>query len=277
MEDGKKPPKKSNKRPLAQFKVVKKQAEGSKLVPKLAPTKDQVEAIFLASKHTEWTPFAQSMGWDPARSRTDYPSALWIQKKKQILAIQQAEHIAEQLWDHRGQWHRDVLKTLKEMPEANDAMLGIVKHRLNNIIGLINEDKQNKVLSAQTGQQFEEKFQKVTSQEIAVLAGALKTITEAKHKSVMLDNWSMKVAEEFTDPGQFQAAEDKAADNEWTVEILGGEKMSMSNMESFMARYYDQKTPKELLKEAKEIIPGENRTAAPPTAYPELHELPEES
>lgn len=264
MDETPKPPKKPSKKPLAQFKVVK--TDTTKKVQMPAPTKEQVEAVFMASKHVEWTPFAQSMGWDPIRSRTEYPSAIWIQKKKQILAIQQAESIAEMVWDHRGRWHKDVLNALNELPRANETMLGILKHRMNELIQTINEDVQQKRMAAQTGGIYKSSFAKIPTNELVALATGLSIVTQAHQKSLLIDQWSVKVAETFTDPKQFETAEQKAADTDWTISIIGGEKMNLSNIESLMHQYYDQKPVKELLEEAKKEMPGE-RTTDRPTVY----------
>lgn len=238
-----------------------------------APTKEQIKAIYMASKHLEWTPFAQSMGWDAVRSRQEYPSQTWIQEKKTILALQQSEQIAEMVWDHRGQWHRDVLNTLKDLPQANDAMLGILKHRMNEMIQTINEDAQNKVLHARSGSPdpFRSEFSKIKTNELVALSTAISIVTQSKHRSLLIDQWNVKTAETFTDPAQFEREDQKLADNDWTIEVIGNQKMDNVDIERLMHKYYDQKPPRDLLAEAKLLVPGE-RTAVPPTAYPKPEE-----
>lgn len=206
------------------------------------PSPDQIKQIYMASPHIEWTPFARSMGWSSLDSRGGLPIEDWIRAKHEILAREQAETIAEAVFVHRGRWHQDVLKTLKEYPEANDAMLGILKKRLNDIIGIINDDERGRVMAAQTGglENFVGRFQMIKNNELLGLAAAIKVCTESKHKALMIHDWSFKVAETFSDPKQFATATEREKDSEWKVEIIGGENLSHHQMQDFLGRWYDK-------------------------------------
>lgn len=201
---------------------------------------ERVKAMFMASKAVEWAPFAASLGWDPNSSRQRYPTAAWVQEKKLLLAQLQAEEISQLVFEHRGHWHKDVLKTLKDYPEANDVMLGIIQQRMNAIIRTVNSDMEKQKLAAQAGETYEPEFAKVKTSELFQLTLALKTVTESKHRSLLINDWSVKVAETFTDPAQFQKAEEKMQDKEWTVEVIGGENIKSSDLQSFMMKYIDK-------------------------------------
>lgn len=229
-EDGKKPPGKGKKNPL---KIVKDSSS-------TRPSTDQVKQLYMRSPHIEWISFANHMKWDNVSSRNSYPVADWVQEKKHILAREQAEQIAELIFDHRSRWHRDVLKTLREYPEANDAMLGILKKRLNDMIQIINEDEQNKIEAAKKGEAYSPEFRKIKTGDLLALTAAIKTVTESKHKSLLINDWSVKVAEQFTDPNQFEIDETKLKDTNWTIEVIGGENLTANQMQKFLGDYYDR-------------------------------------
>jgi hypothetical protein len=133
-----------------------------------------------------------------------------------------------------------VLKTLKEYPEANDAMLGILKKRLNDIIGMIKQDGRDEVLNSQEGKAHTSQFSRLDTRDLTALAMAIKICTESKHKSLMINDWNFKVAETFSDPKQFSTEEQKVADMAWEVHILGGENITHKDMGDFLGRYYDR-------------------------------------
>lgn len=228
-DDGKKPPK--GKKPTP-FRVVKHPSTAK-------PSVDQVRQLFMASAFVEWGPFAQSMGWTNDL-RDAYPVAEWCKAKREMLARRQAEAIGDAVFHHRGNWHSDVLKTLKEYPEAHDAMLGILKYRLNSIVQTINADQQSAKLAAVTGTTPSNGFGAIRSNELTALAVALKVVTEAKHKSLMIGDWSFKVAETFSDPQQFAASEDRAKSQEWKVTIMGGENMTSAQLTELIGKWYDR-------------------------------------
>lgn len=216
------------------------------------PSVEQIKQIYMASKHLEWIPFALSMNWDPTTTREQYPTAAWISEKKTKLAQHQAEEIAELVFDHRSRWHRDVLKTLRDYPEASDALLGVIKARENELIGMINHDMEEKRLAAQEGREPVLKFTKVKTNELVALSIALKNVTETKHKSLLINDWSVKVAEQFTDPTQFERSETKMKDTGWKLEVIGGENITAAQMQEFLGKWYDkpqrqvEHTPSEL-------------------------------
>lgn len=196
----------------------------------------------MASEFIEWTPFAKANKLAPAASRQGLDIDVWIKEKRDLIAREQAETIADAVFDYRSRWHVDVLKTLKEYPEANDAMLGLLKRRLNDIIGMVNDDDRRRAEAAKTGQSADvpSNFAKIKNNELASLAAAIKVCTESKHKSLMIHDWSFKVAETFSDPKQFGTLDEKISDMEWKVQIMGGENLGHKEMQAFLASYYDK-------------------------------------
>lgn len=204
------------------------------------PSDEQMRQLYMASEHIEWTPFAKSRGWHSLDSRHGRPIDEWIQEKRTIIAREQAETIAEAVFSHRSRWHADVLKTLKEYPEANDAMLGILKRRLNDIIDKINSDVEAKTVAMQGSGKYMSQFEQIKTGELMALAAAIKICTESKHKSLMISDWSFKVAETFADPRQFQNSDDKLKSVEWKIEVMGGENLSAQKMQAFLGQWYDR-------------------------------------
>lgn len=233
-DEGKRPSSRDGKK--KPFRVVK--SEGGTAIP-LDPT--TVKQIYMASGHIEWTPFAKSLHWDPEAKRQQYPDVkAWIQEKRDRIARQQAETIAEAVFDHRSRWHTDVLKTLNEYPEVNDVLLGIVKHRINRLVSMINADASEESAARREGREAKVSFDMVPTREISTLAATVKLITETKHKSLLIGDWSVKTAEAFTDPAQFERAEAKAKNLEWKVTLIGGENMSSADMQKLLTSYYDK-------------------------------------
>jgi hypothetical protein len=216
------------------LRIVRDGDDNNHRSPKISP--EQAKSMFMASPHLEWSTWAKSMGW--RTSTPKYPNfSDWQREKRDILARDQAESISEALFSHRGRWHADVLKTLKEYPEAPDAMMGIFKKRINDIIQTINEDERHRALAAQTGEQFVSNFAKIETAELRNIAAGLKLVTEAKHKALMIDGWNIKVAESFTDPAQFEAP--NLENQQWKVQLLGGHEIDENGMKQLMKSYYD--------------------------------------
>ena len=205
---------------------------------------ETAKQLFMASPHLEWTTWAKSMNWGRLRRPAmydDFPE--WQKEKREILAREQAESISEALFSHQGRWHADVLKTMKEYPEAPDALLLIMKKRISDIVSTINEDERVKARAQHTGEEFVSKFSEIKTSELTSLALGIKVVTEAKHKALMIDSWSLRVAETFTDPSRYEAP--KAEDQQWRVKLTNGRELDDASMQKLMTSYYD--------------VPGEER------------------
>jgi hypothetical protein len=209
--------------------------------------KEDVQALFNASPYVEWSPFAKSQGWAPQASRNKYPVHLWIREKKRAIAEAEAEKISQALFDHRSAWHQDVLTTLREYPATNDAMLGILKRRMNDIIEDVNSDVEERKAASQEGRApfsggKKRQFDKWQTDELRALSQAIKSITESKYRSLMLNDWTAKKADEATNPQMLGAPpeEAQASKDEWVVGLVGGQELSTKSVQDLMDRYLDK-------------------------------------
>ncbi len=192
------------------------------------PDEEQRRQLFMASEHVEWTPFAKQMGWNPVNSAQRMPTSDWSKQKRDILAREQAETIGELVFNHRSRWHQDVLQTLKDHPAAHDAMLNILKRRMNDIIQTINQDDRAAAHAAAANVEAPApRFAQIKSSELATL-------------TVALNDWSFKVAESFSDPKQFGTEQEKIKNMEWNVRIIGGENVTRTQMQELLSKYYDR-------------------------------------
>lgn len=202
------------------------------------PDPKEVKQMFMASSHIEWATFAQSMGWPIESTRIQYPTKKWTEEKKEILAKQQAESLAELIFDHKAKWHKEVLNTLREYPRVSDSMLEILKARMNTYIKAIKEDELNSKLP-QT-ERPPSKFDKVKTSELTSLAGALKIVTETKHRSLLIDGWSLKIAEQEGVGGVDGASQSGGSSNDWTIEVMGHENVTADDMKKILSEWYEK-------------------------------------
>lgn len=192
--------------------------------------KQAMRLKYMDSSHVEWAPFAREQGMDAVRSRSNYPVHIWIMEKRRVLAQREAEELAGIIFTHKSRWQREVLKTLKEYPEAHDGMMAIVKTRMKEMLDDVREDVTHKT------KKFRENW---ATSEIATLAVALKTLTESKYKSLCIHDWNIKMVEEEVDnsiQGQIASEEDKG----WTIEVMGGHNMTNAEVERMLTNYLDK-------------------------------------
>lgn len=189
----------------------------------------------MASPHVEWFAFARSMGWDPTESRRGLGSETWVNKKKEILSQEHSSKIAELLFDHKSKWHQQVLSTLRDYPLTADAIHEIIKHKINTIVKNIKENDE-----AEKAGQEPDKNKKISSAEIATLAAAYKTVTETKYKSLLISDWNVKVAEAVSTPESMKKEQEKTIDTEWTIEVMGHEKVKAKDLQHLLNDWYDR-------------------------------------
>lgn len=207
------------------------------------PSPPQIEQLYMASVHIEWTPFAKSMGWSPTSSRKGLPVDDWTKAKRDIIAREQAENLAEMVFNHESRWHQNVLETLEEHPRVHKAMHQVLSRRLSDIMDVLREDDRRELEHRRAGlpmEEFQKKFDSIPTKDLASLTNALNQNTAAMHKSLMLDTWSYKVAKSYTDPAQFSREQEKIDHQTWQVTLMGSEKVSMGEMQKFVTQWYDK-------------------------------------
>lgn len=215
-------------------------------------SESQAKQLYMASSCVEWTPFAKTQKWNATESRKLYPVKDWIQEKRDILAREQAENIAEMVFSHRSKWHMDVLKTLNEYPDTHDTVHSILRHRINQIVDVIKTDDKNQVEAAVKNQPYASEFAKISTSELCSIVSGLKTLTDSRHRSLLINDWSVKVAEQFTDPKQFEVEHNRVMGTDWKVEVIGGGNMTPKMLQEFVAGWYDKP---QFLHEPKELEP----------------------
>lgn len=215
--------------------------------PKVDPVRQDHELtkrVFMQSDYVEWSPFAESMKWNPNATRLKYPVAEWVREKKRILAETQSERISDLLFKHRPEWHNQVLKHLKDAPALAESVENIIKYRINQMVGLINQDMEAQRQAAAQGKPFdpsrESKFwRQVGNGSLMSLSQAVKGIIEAKQRSLMLGNWSVTNAEEFSNP---KTIEDQTfAGQAWNLKIIHHDgNLKHTDVKDFMEQYLDK-------------------------------------
>jgi hypothetical protein len=197
--------------------------------------RQRIKELYMASPHIEWFAFARSMGWDPTTSRRGLGVEPWINKKKEILSQEHAAKVAELLFNHKSTWHQQILTTLREYPLTADAIHKLIKYKINELVQRANKNDD----AEKAGEKVEEK-KKIASAEIATLASAYKTVTETKYKSLLIADWNVKVAEAVSTPESMKKEQEKSADTEWTIEVMGHEKVKIKDLQNALNDWYDR-------------------------------------
>lgn len=175
----------------------------------------------MGSPHIEWTKFAESQGWNPQRSRSDYPVSQWVDEKKRIIARKQGEKLAEMLFSHEFKWHKQVLNTLHKYPASIDQLFELINKRVRDLAAL------DSIADVPTG-------------ELVMLTKALKNVTEAKYASLLIDRWSFELAEKQT---ATESPESSSKGGGFQIEIMGMGQVSMADIQQMMTEYLDQGHP----------------------------------
>lgn len=216
-----------------------------RVVPKDHPparlSPETMHQLYMASPHVEWTPFAASKEMDPWKSRDGLPWKEWIDEKKDTLNRQMAESIGDAVFRHRGRWHKDVLKTLEVYPEVNDALLNILKLKLNDMTATIRDATAEISREKALGKTSKKKATDgIDIKDLKDLSQAVRYVTDSKHRSLMINDWSFQIAEKHSDPNQFEKDEDKNSD--WVMPMIGGEGKSAKELQKGMLQWFDRPT-----------------------------------
>ncbi len=207
---------------------------------------DAVKALFMKSDYVEWSPFALSMRWNASSTRHKFPVANWVREKKEQVAKEQAESIADAIFRHKPRWHENVLKVMRDSVQLTDQIEQIFKVRVNQVVSMINRDVQNKQKALLEGRPYDdtvdsEFYEKVNNAQLEILARTAKAIVEAKQRSVLINNWSVNVAEEFAKP---ETILQETQSRGFTVEVFSdakeARKITSEELISFRKKFYDQ-------------------------------------
>ncbi len=185
--------------------------------------KAKVQELYMTSPCLEWTKFAESQGWNPYRSRTDFPVSTWQEEKRRFLAQHTAEEIKNAVFKIRGEYQLEVIETLCTFPKLADEVFDLLNSRIKTI--------KNMPLTQQAA---------IPTRELMNLAKAVDTVTAAKHRALMLDRarWIPDVAE--AEATSLQAPSKELNEkHEWRLQVIGAEDLTSADMAKLLASYYD--------------------------------------
>lgn len=201
-------------------------------VDKVAIKKD-----YMASPHLSWSHYVKAKGWDYKVSTNELPTNDWLQEKKETIAIEQGDILGSTMFEHRFQYQNDILATLKKFPKEHDRNLTIIVYQLNVWERQIAADlAQEKTLGRML--KLKERQFKASPMEIQAMTGALAKLTESKYKSLLMNDWSAIMFNEFKPD---QAKEKALGENApFEVKLIGGNKLTTNQMQEYIAKYIDK-------------------------------------
>ncbi len=190
--------------------------------------------LFFNSKHIEWVAFCREFNFDPAGNKQINTTKL-IENKKKLIQERKAGELKELIEAHKLDWHKDVLQTLKDYPALADMGQQVLRYYWGEVANAIKyqKEKESRKEELKKGERFYDYW---SPSRIAALAIATKTLTEAKHKSLLLDQWHIQKAQD-----QLQSADPETAQQQaLAFEIIGADNMSKEQMYQYLSQYYDR-------------------------------------
>ena len=195
---------------------------------------DKVREMFMDSKHIEWTKFAEENGWDPRRSRLEFPVGHWQDQKREEIALKEAESLSALLFDRKFQWHKDVLQTVSKYPKIADGIMFQIQRRLKHISNMPDEEfNYGTPYNKLTGERARPP---VKNNDLARLATAYKEVSEAKYKTLLLSDWKIEKAEDDARPPEKDVTESGGI----MFNLIGKGAMSMQDIQLAMDTYIDK-------------------------------------
>jgi len=218
--------------------------------------KDRIREMYMASPHVEFGPFARSQGWEVNYTTQNVPHSEWTRDKKKSLTSKAAEELGEAIFGHKSNWNHQVLRALTNLPNLaqNTAALlsrwqTLVNDEMTRVERL--KDKDGRDLNSHA--KLIELQKTVRLHDMKSLADAVCASIDAVQRSLMIDQWSLKMAESFAENQDEQEVQEAQLDptKAFVLELRSGEKVSGEWLESKMLQWYDppQKPRLELVKE----------------------------
>lgn len=198
--------------------------------------RELVKKQYMDSQFIEWASFCNSMGYSPTSQQV--PHRVWREEKRKKVVDLKNTEIKEKLFDHSTKWHLDILDTIHKYPEQIDNLFTVVRAYTQEVSKAVYEQKQAEKLGIEVPESMKF-YRKFKLSDIKALVDATHTITEAKYKALLLNNWSAKLAQDqVTDP-EASKIEDNGP---LTFEIKNKDGSTMSDKEltRHLAEYYDK-------------------------------------
>lgn len=202
---------------------------------------EKAKQMYMASPHVEWAPFCQTVNWPEKGSRAIFPVKMWILEKKENIARVASETIMDSMFQEKFEWHKAVLRTMRDYPKMHDTLSFIINTKLNELAVQINEDIKAKDANGNyKDEKYKPKFRARIS-DLTSLAVALKTVTESRHKSLLLHDWSIKLAPQMDLPKVGELDEQgKAEPQGFKLEVAGGNTLTAQDWERFFYQWVDK-------------------------------------
>ena len=199
---------------------------------------EKVKEIFMASSHVLWSKFAEEHNHKYNEYRHFFPVLTWQDEKRIKIAEKNAEELANMLFDRRFEWHKDVLNTLKWYPKVGDAILQQINRKLQHIQKMSDEEfNYGSPPVKEKGKVVRPGSKRVSFMDLQLLGNAYKTVTEAKHKSLLLSTWEVRKAEDETKTEEKEVTENPGG---IFFEMIGKGPMNLKDIQQALDTYLDK-------------------------------------
>lgn len=200
--------------------------------------------MFMASKHFAWTNFAQEQGWDPIRTKAVFPTRDWMEEKRKAETARQAEILQTMLFEHRVWYHKEVLETLRKYPKTADAGLALINMKIQDIAELRKKVENRpgpnapKHVHEQYAEDLKEYRYLTKPSNLAFLQNAIKTATDAKHRSLLIDKYNVETTEDLARNADAGEGSEKESPD-FLIQVTG-EPISSQDLTRMMIEMYDK-------------------------------------
>lgn len=243
--------------------------------PKLADgtlDKDRIRDAYMGAAEIDFDKFLRGRGWG-AQTAREVPHAAWKKEKRAILGRRQAEGLADAIFDHKFKWHEDVLRTLKELPKLHDTQINIIQFAQLKMMEVMAEtknipaDQKRKPKGANGKEQPAGFFNRVKVSDVVNLSMAIASLTTSKHRALLLDKWSLAVAEDHSVPeAADEAANATRPEATWNIKLMGSGELTSADLQKLMAQYYDPAHTPEPVDAPDQGVAPETPDETPPPA-----------
>lgn len=196
-----------------------------------------LKGLFFESNCTIFAHFARERGF-PLKP---YPSTAFVEKieaeKRNGLLSEKRDFLKEGLFNYKASWGSEVIKTLREYPKLIDDAKQIVTTYLQEVAKEIIEQKKKE----ERGEAVDKKFYQLFKPgDIVSLSMAVERLTNAKHKSLLLDRWTIEGSVESLESLASGQIESLAQRFEITIPGHKGQLIDASKIEERLKSFYDQ-------------------------------------
>lgn len=208
-----------------------------------------LQNLYFNSPHMEWKEFCKEYNFDHTAITGVISTKRLTQKKRQLIAEKKIGDLKEMIENHKVEWHKNVLETMQKYPALADRGHAVISAYWAEVAKEIQKQKKREELGEEVP--FKDSFvYKWSPYKITALAQATKNITEAKHRSLLIDNWSVKQSEDET--------ANKTIGNDGvkpiSFEIIGTDNMTKKQIAEYLAEVYDKPVDIEAELSGEEII-----------------------